>query len=106
MNPEPSVTKLAGEPVAADPLPQSRWRPLARPLQLGALMLVAALLALLLWRVLDSGRGGNLVKAIKQGARPAAPAFALPVLWAHEETWPRPLRRALRDGRISLAELR
>jgi hypothetical protein len=53
-----------------------------------------------------AGHGASLVNAIKQGKRPPAPAFALPVLWAHDETWPRPLRRALRDGRVSLADLR
>lgn len=85
----------------------SARRPLwLRVLQLGSLAVVAGLLALLIWRVIAKGRGPELVSAIKAGRAPAAPSFALKVIWPHTETWPPTLRRALADGRISLTELR
>lgn len=77
-----------------------------RSLQVLALAFVAGLLVLLGWRLIDKGKGGELVSAIAAGKRPLAPAFDLPVLWAHPETWPASSRGALDDGRISLAELR
>ena len=50
--------------------------------------------------------GAGFVSAIKRGDSPPAPAFDLPVIWDRDETWPRPLKRALADDRVSLAELR
>jgi cytochrome c biogenesis protein CcmG/thiol:disulfide interchange protein DsbE len=85
---------------------RARGRPLLRLLQLVSLLAVAGLLALLVWRVAKAGEGADLVSAIKAGEKPQAPAFDLPVLWAHGETWPKALRPALADGRVSLAELR
>jgi cytochrome c biogenesis protein CcmG/thiol:disulfide interchange protein DsbE len=58
-----------------------------RALSLGA---VAALLALLVWRV--AHRGDNAAAALARGEHPAAPGFALP--------------RLDRDGELSLASLR
>jgi cytochrome c biogenesis protein CcmG/thiol:disulfide interchange protein DsbE len=77
-----------------------------RALQLGALGLVAGLLALLGWRLVDKGRGASLVAAIADRKKPAAPGFELPVIWRHAETWPDTLRRSLEDGRVAIAELR
>jgi cytochrome c biogenesis protein CcmG, thiol:disulfide interchange protein DsbE len=98
------------EPLVEEARPGGDWPPRARPLfwafQALALVLVAGLLGLLVWRVLNSGHGPTLVREIKQGKKPHAPAFSLPVLWDRAETWPRPLRKALDDGRISPAELR
>ena len=77
-----------------------------RGLQGLALALVAGLLALLAWRLVDEGSGGALVSAVAAEQKPAAPAFDLPLLWNHRETWPESARHALADGRVSLAELR
>ena len=78
---------------------------LARLLQLGALALVAALLGLLLWRVVTV-RGTELVADIRANKRPPAPAFELPIIWNRPETWPPDTAQALRDGRVALTELR
>ena len=75
-------------------------------LQLAAVGLVAALLALLIWRVIDQRRGAHLVSLIKEGKKPPAPSFALPVLWNRTETWPADTRKALTDGKLSPKELR
>jgi cytochrome c biogenesis protein CcmG/thiol:disulfide interchange protein DsbE len=74
--------------------------------QVGALALVAGLLALLIWRVATEGRGRHLVSDVKAGKDPPAPAFDLPILWAHRETWPASLGSAVADGRLSPRELR
>jgi cytochrome c biogenesis protein CcmG, thiol:disulfide interchange protein DsbE len=74
--------------------------------QLLAVGLVVALLGLLVWRVASGNPGAGFVSAIKRGDRPPAPAFDLPVIWSRDETWPRRLKHALDDGRVSLAELR
>jgi cytochrome c biogenesis protein CcmG, thiol:disulfide interchange protein DsbE len=71
-----------------------------------SLLAVAGLFALLVWRVVDQGRGASVVRQIKQGKKPPAPAFSLPVLWNRAGTWPQRLRVAFADGRISRAELR
>jgi cytochrome c biogenesis protein CcmG, thiol:disulfide interchange protein DsbE len=75
-------------------------------LQAISLVAVAGLFALLVWRVVDQGRGASVVRQIKQGKKPAAPEFSLPVLWNRSGTWPPRLRVAFTDGRISPAELR
>jgi cytochrome c biogenesis protein CcmG/thiol:disulfide interchange protein DsbE len=77
-----------------------------RGLQALALAFVAGLLVLLGWRLFDKGKGRQLVSAIAADKRPLAPAFELPVLWDHVETWPVSTRAAVKDGRVSLAELR
>ena len=65
-----------------------------------------ALLALLVWRVVHRGSGATLVRAIARGQVKPAPAFSLPVIWRHTESWPAPRRSALDDSVVSLAELR
>jgi len=74
--------------------------------QAAAILLVAALLALLVWKVVQPTSGAGLVAAIKRGERPPAPAFDLPVIWNRPATWPARVRPALDDDRVSLAELR
>lgn len=93
-------------PEAEEPPQRARAGPLLRTGQVVALGLVAALLVLLVWRVVHAGSGAHLVREIRSGKRPVAPQFTLPVLWAHDETWPRDARRALVDGELSLRELR
>ena len=94
----------AGDPHEAT-VPRRRFGPLALA-QLMAVALVVALLGLFLWRVAAGTPGAGFVSAIKRGDRPPAPTFDLPVIWDRHETWPRPLRAALADDRVSLAELR
>lgn len=91
--------------VPEQPVPHRR-RLRVRVLRLVSLGLVASLLALLVWRLVDEGAGGRLVGKIRTGKAPPAPRFALRVIWAHAETWPPGLRRALADGKVSPAELR
>lgn len=71
-----------------------------------AVLFVAGLLGLLLWKVVAGSPGAGFVSAIKRGDRPAAPAFDLPVIWNRTGLWPASVRNAAADGRISLAELR
>lgn len=76
-----------------------------RGLQAAAVIVVAALIGLLAWRVLDANRGPSLVSQIAAGKRPAAPEFRLPVLWAEAGTWPEAARVALADGHVAPSEL-
>lgn len=82
-----------------------RLRPLAIA-QLAALALVAALFALLVWKVAYGSSGAGLVAAIKKGQQPAAPSFDLPVIWSRPGIWPARVRPALADDRVQLDELR
>jgi cytochrome c biogenesis protein CcmG/thiol:disulfide interchange protein DsbE len=92
-------------PAQAEAVPR-RKHPIFRAAQVAALAVVAGLLALLIWRVVDAGRGRHLVSSIREGKKPPAPAFTLPVLWDRQETWPANARPALTDGTLSPAELR
>lgn len=74
--------------------------------QLLALLLIAALLGLLVWKLTRDSSGVGLVAAIKRGDRPLAPTFDLPVIWDERGTWPARVRPALDDGRVALEELR
>jgi cytochrome c biogenesis protein CcmG, thiol:disulfide interchange protein DsbE len=79
---------------------------LRRLLQLCALALIAGLIALLVQATLKRSEGPELVSDVMAGRSPQAPAFELPVIWTHPESWPQELRPALSDSRISLRELR
>lgn len=84
----------------------SRRSPAAIALQVVAVSVVVALLALLAWKVFAGDPGGGFVEDIRAGSKPAAPAFTLPVIWKRDETWPQKLNIALADGQLGLAELR
>jgi cytochrome c biogenesis protein CcmG/thiol:disulfide interchange protein DsbE len=71
-----------------------------------AIVFVAGLLGLLIWKVVAGSPGAELVSAIKRGDKPAAPAFDLPVIWDRAGLWPPAIRGSIDDGRVSLAELR
>lgn len=71
-----------------------------------AITAVVGLLGLLAWRVVRSDEGSGFAAAIREGKRPIAPEFALPVIWDHDENWPPRARRALADETVSLEELR
>src|SRR5213082_441767 len=74
-------------------------------LRLAALTLVAGLIALLVWRVVNAGQGGRLVNAVREHKKPIAPDFRLGVLWPHAETWPRSTR-GLATSKVELRSLR
>ena len=74
-------------------------------LRLAALTLVGGLLALLVWRVVNAGRGGRLVNAVREHKKPIAPDFRLGVLWPHTETWPRSTRDLV-TSEVALRALR
>jgi cytochrome c biogenesis protein CcmG, thiol:disulfide interchange protein DsbE len=93
-------------PEAEEQPPPARPSPLLRALQVLALVTVAGLFGLLLWRVVEGGRGAKLVSEVRGGKKPEAPAFTLPVLWRRTETWPKEVRGALADGQLGLHELR
>ena len=78
------------------------WLRLA--LQVLAVGIIASLLGLLVRQTIVRGAGTHLVSEVKVGARPTAPQFELPVLWAQAETWPRSIRLAISDGRLSIHE--
>jgi cytochrome c biogenesis protein CcmG/thiol:disulfide interchange protein DsbE len=82
-----------------------RHHTLRNAARLASLALVVALLGLLVWRLVDDTQGAALVEAVRKEEKPAAPGFDLPILWSKGETWPRELRAALGDGRVSLDEL-
>jgi len=75
-------------------------------MQVGALLVVAALLGLLVKETLAQGTGTHLISDVKAGKKPAAPEFDLPVIWPRGETWPASLQSALADERVALRELR
>jgi cytochrome oxidase Cu insertion factor (SCO1/SenC/PrrC family) len=91
--------------LGSEPAPRGR-RPLMLALQAAAVALVAALLALLVWRVIVRNDATGFVSDIADGKRPAAPAFTLDVIWDETQYWPRSLRPALADGELTLGELR
>src|SRR3989337_909609 len=74
--------------------------------QLIAFAAVLGLLGMLGWRVARGEAGAGFVAAIRSGERPAAPEFALPVIWTRDETWPSGARMALADETVALRELR
>ena len=86
------------------PAPKRR-SPLRFVPQLMAIALVASLLGLLTWRLVNAGRGGRLVAAVRKHEKPAAPDFRLKVLWPHTETWPTHLRQLV-DAPLALHALR
>lgn len=96
MNPQPA-SQAAG---ASEPGP--RRDPLFRLLQLVA---VVGLFSLLVWRLTTVSHGPNLVKAIRAGRRPPAPAFSLPVIWTNSPTWSDSLQRLLSGQKLALGQL-
>lgn len=71
-----------------------------------AIVFVVGLFGLLIWKVVVGSPGSGFVSAIKQGGKPAAPEFDLPVIWDRTGLAPAALRNAAGDGRISLSEFR
>jgi cytochrome c biogenesis protein CcmG/thiol:disulfide interchange protein DsbE len=71
-----------------------------------ALLVVAALLGLLIWKVAHQGSGARIVKDIAAGKKPAAPDFRLKPIWSDATGASPRLRAAVRRGSVSLADLR
>ena len=67
---------------------------------------VAALLGLLIFALVHGGNGGRFVSQIAHHEKPAAPSFDLAVIWPNNKTWPANLRPHLKDGMLTLSELR
>jgi cytochrome c biogenesis protein CcmG/thiol:disulfide interchange protein DsbE len=70
-----------------------------------ALVVVAALLGLLIYRVAHQSAGGRLVKDIAAGKKPAAPGFTLRPIWSMAEGATPLLRAAIRRGDVTAADL-
>jgi len=86
-------------------------RPKRRSLMLAlargfALLGVSVLFAVLIYRVTQGNPGAGLINAVQSRRAPVAPDVRLSVIWPQSETWPRSLRRSLRRGTFSLANLR
>jgi cytochrome c biogenesis protein CcmG, thiol:disulfide interchange protein DsbE len=75
-------------------------------MQAAALMFVGGLLGLLVYRVVESSRGPNLVAAIRAHKEPVAPDFQHKVIWRHFETWPPALRSLTTTQTLSPRDLR
>jgi cytochrome c biogenesis protein CcmG/thiol:disulfide interchange protein DsbE len=70
-----------------------------------AIVLVAALLGLLIWRVVHQSSGGRLVQEIAAGKKPQAPDFRLRPIWQLAAGASPRLRAAIRSGTVSRADL-
>jgi cytochrome c biogenesis protein CcmG/thiol:disulfide interchange protein DsbE len=71
-----------------------------------ALVVVAALLGLLIWKVAHQGSGARIVKEIAAGKKPAAPDFRLKPIWSDATGASPRLRAAVHRGSVSLSDLR
>ena len=101
---EPSSPTEGGEG-PAEPARGPR-SPLRIALQAGALVLVGALLGLLVFRVVETNRGRNLVAAIRAHKKPVAPDFRHKIIWPHFETWPQSLQTLRPSKTLSRRDLR
>jgi thiol-disulfide isomerase/thioredoxin len=100
------MTRFGVAPKAAQEESPRQGRPLLRTAQAGAVVLVVGLLGLLVWKLAHQPGGSAVVAAVAAGKKPAAPAFDLPVIWEHTETWPASLQGTVRTGHVGLSELR
>jgi cytochrome c biogenesis protein CcmG/thiol:disulfide interchange protein DsbE len=71
-----------------------------------ALLVVAALLGLLIWRVAHETAGGKLVDEVAAGKKPAAPDFHLKPIWTKASGATPRLRAAVARGSVTVADLR
>jgi cytochrome c biogenesis protein CcmG/thiol:disulfide interchange protein DsbE len=76
-----------------------------RAAQVLALGLVAALLGVLVWRVVRHDPGSALVSEIAKGTKPAAPGFSLQPIWPDAVGASPRLAAAVRRGRVTVADL-
>ena len=71
-----------------------------------ALVAVAALLGLLIWRVAHHDAGAQLAKEIAAGKKPAAPGFRLRPVWSETQGASPRLRAAVQRDSVTVADLR
>jgi cytochrome c biogenesis protein CcmG, thiol:disulfide interchange protein DsbE len=71
-----------------------------------ALVVVAGLLGLLIWRVAHGTEGAKLVQEIADGKRPLAPDFRMTPIWTEAAGATPRLRAAVSRGDVTLADLR
>ena len=71
-----------------------------------ALVVVAGLLGLLIWRVAHGTAGGKLVQEIAAGKRPVAPDFRMKPIWTDAAGATPRLREAVSRGDVTLADLK
>jgi len=83
-----------------------RRSPIRIALQAVALILVGALLGLLVYRMVESNRGPNLVAAIKAHKKPVAPDFRHKIIWPLFETWPQSLHALKTSDKLSPRDLK
>jgi len=74
-------------------------------LQAMALIVVGGLLGLLVYRMVESNRGRNLVAAIRAQKKPVAPDFRHKIIWPHFETWPQSLQTLNTSDTLSRRDL-
>jgi cytochrome c biogenesis protein CcmG/thiol:disulfide interchange protein DsbE len=79
---------------------------LFRSARIAAVCFVSLLFVLLVWKLVHERGGRHLVSLIREGKRPPAPMFDLPVIWNRPATWPEIAQGAVADGRINPRELR
>jgi cytochrome c biogenesis protein CcmG, thiol:disulfide interchange protein DsbE len=92
--------------VCMTPVRPARRSLLRVAMQAAALLAVGSLLGLLVYRVIESSRGSNLVAAIKADKKPVAPDFHHQVIWPHFETWPDSLQKLRASETISPRDLK
>ena len=73
--------------------------------QVAAVGLVAALLGLLIWRVVRHDSGATLVTEIAAGKQPAAPDFRLRPIWPRTLGASSRLRAAVAHGEVTVSDL-
>ena len=76
-----------------------------RAAQVAAIGLVAALLGLLIWRVVRHDSGATLVSEIAAGKHPAAPDFRLRPIWPSTLGASSRLGAAVARGEVTVADL-
>lgn len=91
---------------AADESAPGHRSPFRIALQATALLLVGALFGLLVYRMVESNRGRNLVAAIRANKKPVAPDFRHQIIWRHFETWPQSLQTLKARDTLSPRDLR
>jgi thiol-disulfide isomerase/thioredoxin len=75
-------------------------------LRFAALVAVAGLFAVLVYRLAQPDRGAALTKAVQTHRAPAVPDVSFRVLWRDASTWPEGLRSLAQRGTLSIADLR
>jgi cytochrome c biogenesis protein CcmG, thiol:disulfide interchange protein DsbE len=103
---EPQTVEQAPDAGCAERTPRQPRSPVRMAMQMVALLAVGGLFGLLVYRVVESSRGSNLVAAIRAHKKPIAPDFHHEVIWPHFETWPGALQTLSTSETLSPRDLR